>query len=71
MGNRKEQWNIATMRVPRVIQTKTPPEEAIKKRPDISDRLVSGEKSDCTGGVYRARTYDLHDVNATQEAYQR
>ena len=43
----------ATMRVPRVIQTKTPPEEAIKKRPDISDRFVSADKTDCTGGVYR------------------
>ena len=41
----------------------TPPKEAIKKRPENSDRLVSGDKTDCTGGVYRARTYDLHDVN--------
>jgi len=41
-----------------------PLKETIKKRPDISDRLMSGDKSDCTGGVYRARTYDLHDVKA-------
>ena len=50
------------MRDPRVIQTK-PPRKDTKKRPDNSDRLVSGDKSDCTGGVDRARTYDLHDVN--------
>jgi len=24
-----------------------------KKRPDNSDRLMSGDKSDCIGGVYR------------------
>jgi len=42
-----------------------------KKRPDTSDRLVSGDKTDCTGGVYRARTYDLHDVKCAQEVCQR
>ena len=39
------------------------PPKIHKKRPDISDRLVPGDKTGCTGGVYRARTYDLHDVN--------
>jgi len=43
----------ATMRVPRVKQTKTPPEETIKKRPDISDRFVLADKTNCAGGVYR------------------
>ena len=46
-------------------------EKAIKKRPDISDRLVLADKTNCTGGVYRARTYDLHDVKCAQEARQR
>ena len=61
MGNRKER--VRDYASSPGDTNWTPPKEAIKKRPENSDRLVSGDKTDCTGGVYRARTYDLHDVN--------
>jgi len=35
-----------------------------KKRSVIHRSSLPGDKSGCTGGVYRARTYDLHDVKA-------
>ena len=34
-----------------------------KKRSDFSDLPLPGDKSGDAGGVDRARTYDLHDVN--------
>ena len=34
-----------------------------KKRPEFSDLPLPGDRSGDAGGVDRARTYDLHDVN--------
>ena len=34
-----------------------------KKRSEFSDPSLLADKTNCTGGVDRARTYDLHDVN--------
>ena len=39
------------------------PPKKHKKTTGHSDRFVLADKTNCTGGVYRARTYDLHDVN--------
>ena len=41
------------------------PKDTINKRKTASSEAVPllADKTNCTGGVDRARTYDLHDVN--------
>ena len=57
-GSQATLWPVHS----RPILAQSPP-NGHKKRSEFSDLPLPGDKSGDAGGVDRARTYDLHDVN--------